>query len=152
MTLNQNQMEEDVLPVLPAYKLYKDRSVYIGTFLGGPLVAGYLAAENFNHLGDPGKAKPTWIIAIMATILIFAAIFLIPDIEKIPRLIIPILYSALAQYLVGKYQGAAIKSHIERGGQTYSVWRVVWIGLVGLVVLTGIIFLVVLLTNKELLQ
>ena len=145
-------MEENLLPIPPDFKLYKDRAIFVGTFLGGPIVAGYLSAENFKKLGQPDKVKKTWTIAIIVTIVIFGGVFLIPDIEKIPRYIIPILYASIAQYLVQKFQGDVIKSHIENGGQVYSIWRAVWIGAVGAVLLVGILFVIILLTNKEMLQ
>lgn len=145
-------MAEDLLSVQPDFKLYKERAVYVGTFLGGPLVAGYLIAENFKQLGQQAKVKTTWLIAIIATIVIFGGVFLIPGIEKVPRYLIPLLYSVITQAIVQKYQGADIKNHIDKGGQTYSVWRAVWIGLVGLVVLLAIIYIIVLLTDNALLQ
>jgi hypothetical protein len=77
---------------------------------------------------------------------------LIPNIEKVPKFIIPIVYAGIAQYLVQKVQGPAIKSHIEKGGHVYSVWRAVWIGLIGAVVLFAIILAITLITNNELLQ
>jgi hypothetical protein len=142
-------MEENLLTAPPAFKLYKDRTVYVGTFLGGPLVAGYLAAENYKNLGQTDKVKTTWAIAIVSTLLIFGGVFLIPNIEKMPRYIIPILYGGIAQYLVQKYQGAAIKSHIAEGGQVYSVWRGVWIGAVGAVILVAILFAVIYFTDPS---
>ena len=145
-------MEEDILPIQPAFKLYKDRAIYIGTFIGGPLVAGYLAADNFKQLGQADKVKMTWIIAICATIVIFGGVFLIPNMEKVPNYLIPIIYTVIAQKLVQKYQGEAIKTHIEMGGQTFSIWRAVWIGLVGLLILFAIIFVILLLTDKEIFQ
>ena len=145
-------MEENLLPSQPAFKLYKDRAIYVGTLLGGPLVAGYLASENFKQLGQTDKVKTTWIIAIIATIVIFGGAFLIPNMDKIPNYIIPLIYTGIAQFIVHKFQGAAIKNHIETGGQTYSTWRAVGIGLVGLVILAAIIFSIILLTNRELLQ
>jgi peptidoglycan/LPS O-acetylase OafA/YrhL len=145
-------MQEDLLTVPPDFKLYKDRAVYVGTFLGGPLVAGYLAAENFKKLGQPDKARTAWIIAVLSTIMIFLGIFLIPGIEKIPKYIIPLAYTLIAQALVQQFQGPAIKNHIALGGPTYSVWRGVWIGLVGGVILVAIIFGILLLLDKDFLQ
>lgn len=142
-------MEENLLPVPPNFKLYKDRSIYVGTFLGGPMVAGYLAAQNFKLLGQQEKVKITWTIATIATVLIFGGLFLVPDIEKIPSYIIPLIYTGIAQFLVQKYQGTAIKAHIENGGQTYSAWRAVLIGLVGVVILIAIVFAIVLLSNNN---
>ena len=142
-------MTEDILTLPPDFKLYKDRAIFVGTFMGGPLVAGYLAAENFKRLGEKTGARTAWVIAIIATIIIFGAIFLIPDINKVPRLIIPLAYTAFAQMLVGKYQGAAIKKHIADGGQTYSVWRAVWVGLIGLAILAAILFAILWIANPD---
>lgn len=141
-------MEENLLSVLPENKLYRERAVYVGTFLGGPLVAGYLASENFKKIGQPEKVKATWAIAIIATIVIFGGAFLVPEIEKFPRYIIPLVYGGIAQLLVQRFQGAAIKLHIEKGGQVYSVWRAVWIGAVGAAVLVGFIFVILLFADK----
>ncbi len=145
-------MEENVLQPIPTFKLYKDKAIYLGTFIGGPLVAGYLIAENFKQLGQLGKVKTTWIISILSTIVIFGGLFLIPNVEKVPNYIIPIIYTGITQILVKKFQEDAIKAHIETGGQTFSNWRAAWIGIVGLVILIAIIFVIVLLANRELLQ
>jgi hypothetical protein len=141
-------MQENLSSILKI-KLYNVRSIYVGTFLGGPLVAGYLIATNFKKLGQESKVTVTWIIAILVTIIILGVVFLIPNIEKIPPYIIPIFYGLLAQYLAQKFQGTAIKSHVERGAPLYSVWRAVWIGLVGCAILVGIIFTFLLVTYKE---
>jgi hypothetical protein len=66
---------EDLLDTVPQKKLYKDIAVRAGTFMGGPIVAGYLIAENF---------KGT---------------------EKIPGYIIPFIYTQVASYMVRQYQG-----------------------------------------------
>ena len=141
-------MEENILSSFPEYKLYNDRSIYAGTFLGGPLVAGYLAAENYEKLGQPTKVKSAWITAIVATIAILGAIFFIPGLEKIPNYIIPLIYTVIAQFLVQKFQGDAIKAHIAKGGQIYSIWRAVLIGLIGVTVLIALIAAFMLLTDK----
>jgi hypothetical protein len=142
-------MGEDLLSSKPDFKLYKDRAIYVGTFLGGPLTAGYLTAENFKHLRQYDKVKTTWIVAIIATVVIFGGIFLIPGIEKVPNYIIPLIYTVIAQYLVKHFQGNQITDHIKNGGQIYSVWRAVWIGLVGLAITLAIIFVIILFTNSS---
>ena len=145
-------MEENILPNQPEFKIYKNRSIDLATFLGGPLVAGYLAAYNFKKLGQADKVKITWIIAISATILIVGGIILIPNFEKIPNYIIPILYTLITRYFIQKYQGEEIKTHIDAGGPTFTSWRTVWIGLVGAVVLVAVLFVIILLAKPELLQ
>jgi hypothetical protein len=145
-------MQEDLLTAPPDFKLYKENAFWVGTFIGGPLVGGYLAAENFKQLGQPEKARTSWIIAILSTLVILGGVFLIPGIEKVPRYIIPLTYTLIARLLIQQYQGEAIKSHIAQGGPTYSGWRAVWIGLVGGIALIAIIFGVLLLLNKDFLQ
>jgi hypothetical protein len=145
-------MENDVFEQPPAFKLYNDRSVYVGTLLGGPLVAGYLAAENFKQLGEPEKVKYAWIWSVIASIIIFGGVFLIPVNSKFPKILIPILYSVLAQNLVKHFQGHLIKNHIEKGGRIYSIWRTVLYGLIGLVITFGILFFLILLTDKQIFQ
>jgi hypothetical protein len=138
---------------LPAQKIYKDRAIWAGTFLGGPLVAGYLMAENFKVFNEPDKAKKAWIYAIIATVVIFGGIFLIPDIDKIPRQFIPFVYTIIAYYLVIHYQGPNIEKHINGGGQTYNWWRAAGIGLIGIVItivpIFGIAYFTDTATNTE---
>ncbi len=142
-------MEEDILDDQPDLKIYKENSISLATFFGGPLVGGYLIAENFKSLGEPSKAKTTWIITISATCIIFAAIFLIPAMEKLPNFLIPIIYYSIVRTLVKNFQSASIKNHIESGGETYSNWRVVWVSLVGVLVLFAIILVLVLLKERN---
>jgi hypothetical protein len=138
-------MEENILSPFPDFKLYNDRSIYIGTFLGGPLVAGYFLAENFKRLGQPALARKSWLIAIGATILILAAVVLIPGIGKVPPYIIPLAYTGLAMYFIKKSQGEAIKSHLARGGRLYSAWFGVLGGLIGTAVIIACVVLLELL-------
>lgn len=115
-------------------KIYRDRAIWVGTFLGGPLVAGYLIAENFNAFNDTGKAKKTWIFAIITTIVVFGGVFMIPENVKIPNQIIPLIYTAIAYYFVQHFQGKNIVSHISSGGQLFSWWRTIAVGIIGLAI------------------
>ena len=141
-------MEEDILIAPPGYKLYKDVAIRLATFFGGPLAAGYLAAENFKQLGQHELVGKTWIISIAASVVIFGGIFLLPDTQRIPPYVIPFAYSWIAYGIVHKYQGEAIKVHNEKGGFFYSNWRVVLVSLVGLVITVAILFAIILLTEK----
>ena len=142
-------MEENLLTAPPDFKLYKETYVFPATFFGGPLVAGYMAAENFKQLGEKQKVKTTWLVTIIATIVIFGGVFLIPNIEKIPSYLIPLIYTGIAQLIIRRTQGNAIKEHIAKGGQVYSVWRALLIGLIGLGISFAILYGIFLLTNPE---
>src|SRR5258705_6981209 len=143
--------EESILDPVPEFKLYSETAVRAATFFGGPLIAGYLIAENFKLLGHPEKAKATWLYAIGASIVILGGVFLIPGTANIPNYIIPLAYAWGASLIVHQTQGNELKKHIETGGQLFSFWRIAGISLVGLVITAGILFMLVLLTEKQLL-
>ena len=127
-------MNETIDETIPKGKIFKDKAFWVGTFLGGPLVAGYLFSENFKALGQPEKVKPTWIVTIIATIVIFGGIFLIPDNINIPNQIIPTAYTAIAFGLFKKFQEERATEHINQGGLTYNWGRVIGVGVVGLLI------------------
>ena len=125
---------EPSVPVTQTPKIYSERAIWAGTFIGGPLVAGYLIAENFKTFNKTTAARNTWIFAILATIVIFGGVFLIPNAEKLPRQIIPIIYTAIAYALVKHYQGIEINAHVSTGGPVFSWWRTLGISIVGLLI------------------
>lgn len=63
--------QEDILTPVNNTKLYTVNAIRIATFLGGPWITGYLVAENFKKLGRRDKVAITWILTIVATIIIF---------------------------------------------------------------------------------
>ncbi len=129
-------------------KIYKDRAIWVGTFLGGPLAAGYLIAENYKAFNDTDKAKKTWIYAIIATVVVIGGVFLIPDNFKIPNQIIPLIYTAIAYYLVQNFQGQNISAHLNSGGQVFGWWRTIAVGLIGLAITVISIFGFALLSDS----
>ncbi len=117
----------------PTEKIYKDRAIWFGSFVGGPLVAGYFIAENFKVLNEPENAKSTWNYTIPLTILIFSLALVIPQSTNFPSIIIPLAYTLLAYYLAKHYQGAGVEAHLAAGGEEFSWWRIIGISLMGLV-------------------
>ena len=131
-------------------KVYKARALYGATFLGGPLVAGYIFAENFKALNQPEKVSKTWIITILATFLIFLVIFLLPESVEIPNQLIPITYTLLAVGLFKMYQDDKVSNHLNNGGLSYGWGRAALIGIVGFVVTMLPIIAVVYVSNPDL--
>jgi hypothetical protein len=129
--------------------IYKDRAIWVGSFIGGPLVAGYLIGQNFKVFNETTKFKITWIIAVVVTVIVFGGVFLIPNPDKVPRQIIPLIYTGIAFYLVKKYQDVGINKHINAGGIVYNWWRVLAISLVGLVITITPILCVALFTDSK---
>ncbi|MET0637922.1 MAG: hypothetical protein ABWZ25_17960 [Chitinophagaceae bacterium] len=145
-------MEDDIFTEKPVTEIYRDQSVAIGTFVGGPLVAGYLIADNFKRLGQPGKVAITWVISVAVTLGIFAAGIFIPGIERIPSFVIPLLYTFIAHILTRNYQGPLINDHISRGGPVFSNWRAVGVGLIGLVIVLSVIITIAAMVSPASLE
>ncbi|RWY57466.1 hypothetical protein [Mucilaginibacter gilvus] len=115
-------------------KIYTVTQIRVATFFGGPLVAGYLIAENFKAFNEYDKAKRTWLIAIGVTVTVFALIFAIPESVKIPNIAFPLIYSWATYILVPKYQGQQMQEHFRAEGQSYNWGRAAVVGLIGLAV------------------
>lgn len=121
-------------------KIYKDKQVWAGTFIGGPLVAGYLIAENFKALGDKDKVWRTWMIAVAATLLLIVISFSAPNIERVPNFVLPLLYTGIAFLLMRIFQGEKIVNHLRAGGKIHSWWRALGVSLFGMVVFSVLLF------------
>src|SRR4051812_27203146 len=78
-TIKLNQlMDVPLFPTTITNKVYKESAILIATLFGGPLVAGYLMAENFKQLGEPHKVKKTWLWTIVCLIAILIHAFAVP--------------------------------------------------------------------------
>ena len=126
-------MEQIIENEVSVRNIFTEKALHFGTFLGGPLTSGYLFAKNFKSLGEPEKAKKALIYGLMGTILLFTIVFLIPAeiISKIPSVIIPILYTSIANYIFQRSQRTKTAEYINNGGKAFSLWRVFGISLVG---------------------
>jgi hypothetical protein len=133
---NQLHMQEPMFPSTITHKLYNERAVLIGTFLGGPLVGAYLIGRNFKALDEPASIGKTWLLAV--GLLLFAvALGFIPGLEKIPAFVYSFGFCMAAHSLTKKYQGSRIALHQTAGGQLYSTGRAALIGVLGCVVMMG---------------
>jgi hypothetical protein len=128
-------------------KIYENKAIRAATFFGGPLVAGYLIAENFKAFHDPINAKKAWLSSIFATALLFGIVFIVPHADKIPSVAFPLAYSFLAFYLVERYQGKLIQEHLGSGGKSFKWWRALLIGLAGAAITFAVIFAIALLID-----
>ena len=115
-------------------KIYTENAVWFGSMLGGPLVAGYLIAENFKAFNEIRKVKKTWFFAILGTIIIFSGVYLIPDDLNIPKQTILFLYPLIAYLLVIFFQSKNISAFIALGGTPFSWLRTIVISVIGLVI------------------
>ncbi|WP_179337638.1 hypothetical protein [Winogradskyella ludwigii] len=132
------------------FKFYSQKAIGIATFIGGPLAAGYLIRENYLSLGKPDEGNKSLIIGIIATVLLFTGIFMIPEsiMEKVPSQIIPIIYTGIIYLIVNKIHGTILDEHKENGNEFYSGWKAAGVGVVSLIILLIGIFAYVFLSPE----
>jgi len=140
-------MEENLFPDKPTNKLYTENAIRVATFLGGPLVAGYLIADNYKQLGQSKHIQTTWLITILATVVIFIIAWFLP--VSFPPYILPIAYTVGTYYLVQNLQGKKIKAHVTAGGEIWSMGRAILIGLAGLIIIFAIVFSAFILMDRS---
>ena len=124
---------------IPAEKVYQERQLWVGSYLGGPLAAGFILAKNFRVFGEAGKARMTWIVTVVVTILLFAVVLFAPYVDRIPNFLIPLAYTIVASLYFQRAQGANVAAHLEAGGAVQSWWRVVGVAVVGLIVTLAVV-------------
>ena len=130
-------------------KVYKGVGIGVGTFIGGPLAAGYCIAENFKVFNQAGKAGKTWMIAGVAMVLLFCAVFFVPENIKIVNpIILLILIAAFVWYLAVRFQGQNITAHINSGGLIHSWLRTIGVALAGLAATLILMFGLALLLDS----
>lgn len=134
-------MEETAELVKSERKFYKSNYIWPATYLGGPLVAGYLIAENFKALNEPDKAKVTWLFTVIGTIIIFGGIFIIPEDINVPNYLIPLVYSGIAGSIAHFTQGEGLKEFASKGGESYTAWRALAVSLIGLLLTLSFILI-----------
>lgn len=111
-------------------KIYKEKAIDVATILGGPLVAGYLIAENFKTFNETDNVRKTWFYVVIGVVLIIGSVFFIPH-SKLLNLIIPAINVAIVHYFVQRFQGQNISAHLASGGQLFGWGRTIVIGLIG---------------------
>ena len=133
--------------VKSAKQIYKDGAIWAATYLGGPLVAGYLIAENFKAFSETEKVRKTWIYTIVGTIIIYGGIFAIQDdiLDSIPKYFMPFIHTAIAYGFVKHFQEKNISAFIALGGKPFGWWRVIIVSLIGFAITIVSIFAFVFL-------
>jgi hypothetical protein len=141
------QEEKSLFVDVTSQKIYTLRSIQVATFLGGPIIAGYLISENYRAFNEDKKSKIAIMLGVLATIVLFGVVFMLPDTKKVPTYIIPLAYSWGAYILVQQLMGAQMKAHFAAGGGVYTIWRALLAALIGGTVTVAGVFVTLLLVG-----
>ena len=125
-------------------KLYSQRSILTATFLLGPIATGILMRRNFLYLNDYRKASNALWIGILSMLLIIVTLTLIPSTiaDKIPSIILPLIYTGITQIIIEKQMGELLRIHKQSKGEFYPVWKIITLSLAIFVVVFLIAFIV----------
>lgn len=131
------------LSIISKRGIYKEKAIYLATFLGGPLVAGYMFSENFKVFGERNKVLPAWGVSIIWTIVTFIIAYFLPD-SGGSKIILPLGNAIIAYFIAHKLQGKEINKFIQNGGKLFSWGRTIIVSLVGVAITVALIFIVYL--------
>ena len=130
-------------------KLYTERAILIGTFIGGPLAGGYLLAQNFSTLDKKADAGRTWLIVTVLMLLTMSTAF-VPALDSIPAFVYSFVFCLAAHSAARKLQGSQIHFHQENGGSMHNTWKAVLVGVVFFLLMMAFILGIVYLQDPGL--
>jgi len=110
-------------------KVYNEKGIAWGAFLGGPIAAGYFLIENYKSLGNRAIVNKAWKITLISTVIYFILAYFLQEMMGIS--IVPILISCMimARQVFREKQAVEVEAHIKKGGAVHSNWRVAGISL-----------------------
>ena len=130
-------------------RFFTKRTVSVATFLGGPLIGGYMLAENFKVLNQPQFVKKTWLFTILITALILFIAFQLPENSKFPSAIFTITYVLIGVGAYSKLQDSSIVEQINKGASEHSFGRSALVTIVGLIITGSVFFGSIYLTESN---
>jgi len=115
-------------------KIYTGGAIVIGTLLGGPLAAGYMIARNFKIFNAHHHIRKTWIYAILTAIVSITLMYLTAEDDFIPDYTIPLMYTAMAYYLLSHFQKETIDAYTSIHGAKFGLLNIVCVGVISIFV------------------
>lgn len=107
-------------------KIYNENMVRVSTLLAGPFAAAYLMAQNYKTFGEEKRARQTLLYGAIFTVFVFGTLLVLPEkvLDKMPHILLPLLFSVIAQFLMRKFQTPEVENYLNAGGQKHSNWKV----------------------------
>jgi len=143
-SIPQQIPEDQIAPPDPApsYRLFDSNAVAMATFFGTPAAGATLMLLNDRRFGRPGRGLITLLLTIAAAGLLVWATWSIPPAVSLGFSIGMIV---AMRFVAVWLQGAAVKAHLQRGGQLESKWLAFWIGMAYFVFILAVVAIAVLI-------
>jgi hypothetical protein len=124
-------------------KIWSVFQISLGSYLAGPIGAGYLLGQNFKAMGREDLAKKIRLAGAAFTFLLLLFLFLVPDemFEKIPKMFVPIAYTAMVTAFAEGYQKVRIRELLDLGSKRNSYFKLIGIALVMIAIQIPLILL-----------
>lgn len=133
----------------PTEKVYKERGLAWGAFLGGPIIAGYLLIKNYKSLGKKSAVNKALGITIASTIIYCMLAYFFQEVVNLSFVPLAIICMVVTQQVFKQQQAADVETHIQKGGEVYSNWRAVGIGLLFSIIIISILVGIAFYTYQE---
>jgi hypothetical protein len=152
-TLNAPASPDAFRATTPDFMLFSSRSIILATFLGSPLVGGYLLSRNSLRLGNTSRAWTELAVATLGTLGLLVFAFASDETNAVSKALGHVS-AIVGIFIVATYtsqtQSAAIGAHTSAGGKLESGWKAFGIALIGLFIMFALaMVLVAVVGNTE---
>lgn len=110
-------------------KVYSQKGITLGAFLGGPIAAGYFLIENYKSLDNKAVVNKAWGITIISTIIYYVLAYFLKEVVGVSTVPLFVTCVVGAGQIFKQIQAKDIEVHLQQGGDLHSNWRVAGIGL-----------------------
>ena len=124
-------MTEEILPSLPNKKIYGPIALLIAICIGGPLAAGYVVTKNAKAIGKSENKVLIWILSLLGVLVILFLAIVYPLNHHFPWYF-PMLNVLTACWALMRLGTKEYFSHRDNGGQVYSAWQGIAVGIASL--------------------
>lgn len=153
MTVQENTPQEPISQkdLTQSARFYSAWAIGMATFLGGPLIGGYLIRENYRVLGEEQKGKQALLWGIATTILVFGALLALPSTvaDRIPNSVLPAIFAGIVSWIVEAKQGAILREHKEQNRAFYSNWKAAGLALIAACIQVVLVFLIAIFLPND---
>jgi hypothetical protein len=138
-------------PHIIDFRLYTQKSITIATFLGGPLIGGYMLARNLWNLDKHKWAVISLLIGLGLTVAALIYGFSTPAYfqSKVPLLFIAPISASMIFILIELFHNKDIQQFLVNGGKKASTKTAALIGVLGFVLLGFIVSIHVFTREAE---